>query len=296
MNHINHLCLLLLVALVACGRPIANFTISADDTIAPAEIQFDNSSEKAETYEWDFGDGNSSKETSPSHRYRSSGNYEVVLRATNAKNKSRETTKRLVIDAPEQCLVEIETPFGNMLAVLYDVTPQHQDNFTKLADEGYFDEMLFHRVIDGFMIQGGDPDSKNARPGQPLGGGGPGYQIPAEFVDTLVHIKGALAAARTGDRVNPQKESSGSQFYIVHGKPQSENSLTRVEAQRGVYYTKDQKEAYLEKGGAPFLDGNYTVFGQVISGLDIIDKITDVKTDGRDRPVEDVKMKIRLIR
>ncbi len=286
---------LLVILLAACARPIADFSVQGEDRTAPSEIEFINKSQEAERYEWDFGDGTKSDEASPSHRYSSSGNYTVILRAKKG-NKYREKKQRVLIDAPEQCLVEIETNFGTMLAVLSDATPKHRDNFSKLAEEGYFDGMLFHRVIDGFMIQGGDPNSKDASADQPLGGGGPGYQIPAEFVDSLVHVKGALAAARTGDQVNPQKESSGSQFYIVHGKPIDDNMLDRIAAQKDCHYTKEQREDYKKYGGAPFLDKEYTVFGRVISGLEVIDKIATINKDRRDRPTENVTMKIRFIK
>lgn len=286
---------LLVLCLAACARPVADFTMQGEDRMAPSEIEFVNNSQEAEGYEWDFGDGTKSEEASPTHRYSSSGNYTVILKAKKGK-KHREKKQQLFIEAPEQCLVEIETEFGIMLAVLYDATPKHRDNFSKLAEEGFFDDLLFHRVIDGFMIQGGDPKSKNAPPETPLGGGGPGYQIPAEFVDSLVHVKGALAAARLGDQANPKKESSGSQFYIVHGKPLDTYTLDRIAAQKDIRYSKAQIEAYTTQGGAPFLDKEYTVFGQVISGLDVIDKIVAVEKDRRDRPKENVKMKVRFIK
>jgi len=291
----RNLLLFAILVLVSCARPVAQFTIEGEDRTAPSKIQFNNQSQEAERYEWDFGDGTKSDEASPNHRYRSSGNYEVVLRAKKG-NKHREKKQRLVINAPQQCLIEIETEYGNMIAVLSDATPQHRDNFSKLAEEGYYDGTLFHRVIDGFMIQGGDPDSKNAKAGKPLGGGGPGYQIPAEMVDSLVHVKGALAAARMGDQMNPEKESSGSQFYIVHGNPLEENVLNRIEAQKDMHYTKAQRETYKTIGGAPFLDKEYTVFGRVISGLDVIDKIATAQKDNRDRPEKDIAMKVRLIK
>lgn len=201
-----------------------------------------------------------------------------------------------MVTPPNQCLVLIETPFGQMTAVLFDDTPLHQDNFTSLVDSGFFDGLLFHRVIDGFMIQGGDPGSRNAPAGAPLGAGGPGYQVDAEFNAAHVHTKGAIAAARTGDNVNPQKKSSGSQFYIVHGRTQTENELNALQARKNILYTPEQKNAYLEQGGTPALDMEYTVFGQVISGLEVIDKIAQISTDGRNRPVENVSMKITLIK
>jgi cyclophilin family peptidyl-prolyl cis-trans isomerase len=147
------------------------------------------------------------------------------------------------------------------------------------------------------MIQGGDPESKKAGKGQRLGGGGPSYTIPSEIVNGNVHIYGALAAARQGDDVNPLKASSGSQFYIVHGKPVSENQIEILEQQKGYKLTPEQKKTMMEKGGTPLLDREYTVFGQVIDGLNIIDKIAATQTDGSDRPVEDVKIiKIKIIK
>lgn len=280
---------------MSCARPIADFTILGEERTAPAHIQFENNSQNAETYQWDFGDGTISEEETPAHRYGASGNYLVVLKAKKG-NKTRKLEKRVKIDAPEVCLVEIETDFGIMIAELYDETPHHRDNFAKLAEEGFYDNLLFHRVIENFMIQGGDPKSRNASPNTSIGDGGPGYEIDAEFVPTLAHVKGALAAARMGDPINPEKKSSGSQFYIVHGKPQSESSLSRIESSRDTRYPKEIREAYLKNGGTPFLDQNYTVFGQIISGLDVIDKIASVDKNNRDRPTEDVKMKVRLIK
>ncbi len=281
--------------LLSCGRPIARFSYQETSRQAPDTVHFDNQSEKAETYEWDFGDGNQSTEADPVNRYIHSGNYVVRLTAAKGKKK-RIMEKRIQISPPDKCLVEIETRFGNMLVELYDETPQHRDNFLKLAEEGYFDGLLFHRVIDGFMIQGGDPESRNAPSGKALGMGGPGYQVPAEFNSKYVHLKGALAAARQGDQVNPEKKSSGSQFYIVQGKPVSESNLQLTEARNGIQYTPEQKEEYMTIGGTPFLDQGYTVFGRVIDGLNVIDSIATVRTDSRDRPTEDVAMKIRVIK
>jgi peptidyl-prolyl cis-trans isomerase B (cyclophilin B) len=201
--------------------------------------------------------------------------------------------KKITVEQPLDCLVEISTDFGNMTVRLSNATPGHRDNFIKLAEEGFYDGTLFHRVIDGFMIQGGDPNSKNAKSGQGLGTGGPGYTIPAEFVDSLVHVKGALAAARTN---NPEKRSSGSQFYIVQGKVLSEAEVDNMERQKGIRYSPEQRTAYMTNGGTPFLDREYTVFGQVIKGLDVIDKIAKVKKGSRDRPEKDVKMTVKVIK
>ena len=235
-----------------------------------------------------------------------------------------------------------------MVAILYDETPQHKKNFIKLAEEKYFDSLLFHRVIQGFMIQGGDPDSKKAQPGQSLGVGGPGYTIPAEFNPALFHEKGALSAARLGGGQNPTKASSGSQFYIVQGtvvnKADTDNLkidneklnlgfqmiagnpankalmdslmfmysagdmqayqkkilslVPLIEKQTNLKVTKEVSpekiEAYTTVGGAPHLDGDYTVFGKVIQGLDVIDKIAALTVDGNNRPMDDVRMTVTV--
>ncbi|WP_422007369.1 peptidylprolyl isomerase [Roseivirga pacifica] len=235
-------------------------------------------------------------------------------------------------------LVTIKTNLGEMKAILHDETPKHKENFVKLANEGFFDSLLFHRVIPGFMIQGGDPNSKNAQPGDRLGNGGPGYTVPAEFNDKYYHKKGALSAARQSDAVNPERESSGSQFYIVQGQVipaqslEGENpmmnaaqSLLQNQPQHPLsieFYTafqaggdaayiakvkekkdelaeatglkmitpKERIEVYSTIGGSPWLDEQYTVFGQVISGLDVVDAIAAVQTNSADRPSQDVRM------
>lgn len=186
--------------------------------------------------------------------------------------------------------VKIETSMGTIVVELYNETPKHRDNFIKLVQKGFYDGTLFHRVIREFMIQGGDPDSKNAKKGAILGNGGPGYTIPAEFKSHLFHKKGALAAARLGDDINPKKESSGSQFYIVQGRKFTVDQLKMYEVRLNTKFSEEQIKAYTTVGGAPHLDGSYTVFGQVVNGLDVVDKIASVPTDQYDRPLEDVKV------
>jgi peptidyl-prolyl cis-trans isomerase B (cyclophilin B) len=242
-------------------------------------------------------------------------------------------------------VVTIKTSYGDMVAILFDETPKHKENFIKLAKEHFFDSTLFHRVIQGFMIQGGDPDSKKAQPGQPLGKGGPGYTIEAEFNPKFFHERGVLSAARLGDAQNPSKASSGSQFYIVQGTVMKEEDLkvdqekfnmamqqffqnpnnkplydsvvalynsgdmhayqnyiiglkSRMEKETGVNTDKEVPpeilKAYTTVGGAPNLDGDYTVFGRVIKGLDVLDKIAAVPKDPGDRPLEDVRMVVTV--
>jgi cyclophilin family peptidyl-prolyl cis-trans isomerase len=240
-------------------------------------------------------------------------------------------------------LYQLETEYGTMIFKLYDATPLHKENFENLIQQNYFDELLFHRVIDGFMIQGGDPDSRDAKPGELLGEGGPGYTIPAEFVDTIFHKKGVIAAAREGDDTNPEMRSAGSQFYIVQGKVFTDEDIEKVEdrinasrlnklivkyqkeaeekafetggiidyqiivpearkkaeeefKKQGYYKIPDDKrKVYQTIGGTPHLDNAYTVFGEVIDGLDVIDKIAAVETDDNDRPVKNVKMRIKKL-
>jgi cyclophilin family peptidyl-prolyl cis-trans isomerase len=171
----------------------------------------------------------------------------------------------------------------------------HRDNFLRLVKSHYYDSILFHRVIKNFMIQAGDPDSKDAEPNQPLGNGGPVYTIPAEFRSTIFHRKGVLAAAREGDNVNPEKRSSASQFYIVQGRRFTDKELDSVEVVRlhGYKIPAEHREAYKTIGGTPQLDQNYTIFGEVVSGLDVVDKIASMPTskgEDRDRPLQDIRI------
>ena len=209
--------------------------------------------------------------------------------------KTTTTAKKPVVPAR---LAEINTDYGNIVVKLYDSTPLHRDNFIKLVKDGFYDSLLFHRVIDGFMIQGGDPESKNAPDSAQLGEGeAPGDHIPAEFNKNYFHKKGALAAARDD---NPQKASSNCQFYIVQGKPFSDTALNMMECQvrnedPGFSFTAQQRKVYSTAGGAPFLDQNYTVFGEVVKGLDVVDKIATLPRDANDRPLQNVRMHIRML-
>lgn len=203
-------------------------------------------------------------------------------------------------DAPRP-RVKMTTSLGVIVVELYNETPQHRDNFLKLAGEGFYDGTLFHRVISGFMAQGGDPQSVDAAPGARLGTGGPGYTIESEIDPAFIHVKGALAAARQGDQVNPQRRSSGSQFYIVQGRDVSPQMLQNVvNSKRGSMlqpysYTPDQIAAYQELGGTPHLDMQYTVFGRVVEGLEVVDAICAVQTDRANRPNEDVDVTMEIL-
>lgn len=194
--------------------------------------------------------------------------------------------------------IKFTTDSGVIVVRLYNQTPLHRDNFIKLVKQHYFDSLLFHRVIKNFMIQGGDPESKNAVPRVQLGNGGPGYTIPAEFDTSLFHKKGVLAAAREGDNVNPEKASSGSQFYIVQGKIFTDAGLDSVETFRlkGRKLPISHRDVYKTIGGAPHLDMNYTVFGEVENGLEVVDKIAGAARDTNNRPLTDIRMKMRILK
>jgi len=253
---------------------------------------------------------------------------------------------------PKETFINISTPYGDIVVKLYDSTAKHKENFVKLVSAGYFDNTLFHRVIEKFMIQGGDPTSRNAKPGVLLGNGDTNYTIPFEYVPSYLHKRGAFAAARENDDINPLKASSASQFYIVQGKVFTNAELDAVELKVerrtkqyimmellkkegkedelkafrkmadnrdtanmrliiGKYHdaveaqylrtkpykiTAEQRKVYTTIGGTPHLDGSYTVFGEVVSGMEIVDKIAAVKTDTNDRPVIDIPLTIKLIK
>ena len=250
-------------------------------------------------------------------------------------------------ESTSESKVQIETDFGIIKIKLYNETPLHRDNFLKLTRDGFYSDLLFHRVIQGFMIQGGDPDSKHAEPGKQLGGGDLGYTIPAEISPKFFHRKGILAAARQGDKLNPEKRSSASQFYILQGKVfrsgeldtlqikmqesrklnmlqekmkaiepelnklgaegKQDEMMTRFEAIKSevsdeaaklapIVFTDEQRKAYTTVGGYPSLDNNYTIFGEVIEGLDVVDKIAEQETDPNNRPLKDIKFKISVIK
>lgn len=214
--------------------------------------------------------------------------FAFLVSCTASKNSIRNTT--------QQHFVKIETDSGTMIAKLSNKTPLTTNNFLKLVKKHFYDRLLFHRVIQGFMIQGGDPDSKNAKKGQVFGEGGLGYTIPAEFDTSLFHEKGALAMARENDDVNPKKASSSTQFYIVEGRTFTNKDMDKIEERFKIIIPENHRRVYRTIGGAPFLDMNYTVFGQVIKGLDVIDKIASAPKDKNNRPLNDIKMKISILK
>ncbi len=193
-----------------------------------------------------------------------------------------------------RALVRLETCLGNVRLALLDETPKHRDNFLKLAGEGFFDGLLFHRVIKDFMVQSGDSTSRHALPGQPLGEGDVGYTLPAEIqLPYYYHLRGMVGAAREGDDVNPQWRSSGSQFYIVWGKEWSARTIRQQRdllEEKGIEMTADMMAQYEQYGGSPHLDGQYTIFGQVVEGMDVVKEIQRVPTDSLDRPLQDVRI------
>ena len=200
-----------------------------------------------------------------------------------------------VTNADKRKDVLLQTSMGNITVRLSDATPLHRDNFIKLVKGKYYDGILFHRVINRFMIQAGDPDSRNAPAGKPLGEGGPGYTVPAEFNPQLFHKKGVIAAAREGDDVNPKKASSGSQFYLTQGRVFTPAQLDTLEIKRlnGRKIPAAQRAVYTTLGGVPHLDQNYTVFGEIIKGIEVVDNIAAVPTSkeaDKDRPLKDVKI------
>lgn len=207
---------------------------------------------------------------------------------------AKKIKKTIVTDSTTrpETRVKITTDMGEIIVRLSNKTPQHRDNFIKLVNEHFYDSLLFHRVISGFMIQGGDPESKNAAPGVMLGRGDAGYLVPAEFDTTLYHKKGALAAARNN---NPEKASSGCQFYIVQGRKYTDEELNMIEIQHGITFSSARRMTYKMLGGTPNLDMNYTVFGEVERGLEVMDSIAHMPADNFNRPVKDVHMKMEVL-
>ncbi len=240
----------------------------------------------------------SGQDTSTVFRITKPGDRQITLSETQSN-----TTVNAQVLSPEApaSMYEIVTPYGNMRVRLYNDTPVHRENFKKLVTEGFFDGTTFHRVIGNYMVQGGDPYSRDNDPNND-GIGGPGYTLESEFTANHFHKRGALAAARQRDEVNPLRRSNGSQFYIVQGRTYSTQELTEVEQyirvqtrNQDFQFSPQAREAYTNIGGAPTLDMQYTVFGELVDGFDVLDRISSVTTDGRDRPRDDIPITIREV-
>jgi cyclophilin family peptidyl-prolyl cis-trans isomerase len=289
-KNLTFMCILTTILLSSCAKPMVDFITKGGGVQVPAKVKFDNTTVSAERFEWNFGDGHSSNEVSPTHRYISSGNYDVSLTAY--KNGKKKTiTKRVSLTTPEQCLVELSTSLGDITLLLYDVTPRHREHFLDMAQKGIVDSTIFHRVINGFMVQGGELTTKpkgdlETRKKDLLFSQ---IKLYPELVDTLIHEKGTLAAARMPDNVNPQKLSSPTQFYIVHGTTLNESMINK-NAGTNTALSKELIQRYLKNGGSPQLDGEYTIFGKVIFGLDVVDKIANAPTNQDDKPIKDIKI------
>jgi cyclophilin family peptidyl-prolyl cis-trans isomerase len=225
----------------------------------------------------------------------------LILISSCVARKKQADTVPAKENVSKETTVLIKTTLGDVKVKLYNETPLHRDNFIRLVKSHSYDSTLFHRVIKSFMIQGGDPDSKKAAEGVQLGNGEMGSSVPAEFKPGLFHKKGALAAARQGDNVNPEKKSSSCQFYIVQGKVFNDADLDRLELRinsSGAYkFSPEQRQAYKTIGGTPHLDTGYTVFGEVVEGMDVVEKIAAVQVDRNDRPLVDVRvLKMEIVK
>lgn len=273
-----------LILCSSCRGPVALFEVKYSDQTAPATVELINTSKNGEVFFWDCGNGFNSEGFAPYCHYHRSGRYNVRLKAVAGPDTSVHE-QELFIKASDECLIVMVTNFGNMVIRLLDETPMHREHFIKLAESGFFEGIAFHRLIPGFVIQGGDPASRKQGYSEKNDDWNP---IQSEFHQKYFHTKGAVAAARLNEDVNPQKESSPTQFYIVQGRPVSEEQLSIFAAQKNIYYNPEISEKYRTLGGCPQLDMEYTVFGEVVEGLQIIDEMARVATDAGDKPKEDI--------
>jgi len=284
VERLRFLVLAYLLFLVACSVPKAQFIIEEIENVVPVSLSFKNMSSDAESFQWSFGNDIYSTNEQDTVRYLHSGFYEIHLTATRGK-KSSSYSQRIYLKAPEKCLVEIQTNFGLMTLELYNETPIHRDNFLKNIADGYYNDIRFHRIIRGFMAQAGDENTKTDKSSIK---GVKDILLDAEIRADVFHTKGALAMARQPDSVNPHKKSSNTQFYIVQGAPVSMSSLENYEIEKNIEYPEEIKNLYKNLGGTPQLDKEYTIFGHLIDGFDVLDKIAGVSTDNSDKPLNDV--------
>lgn len=284
-------CVICLLILTRCGRPVALFNLDSSEYEAPASIKILNHSKNAESYLWLIDEQPVSESMHLQHTILESGNYILELKAISG-NRSSNKIQEIHVRAPRFCSVYMLTTKGEMVFELNENTPVHLQNFIDLVDQGYYNGIMFHRVIDGFVIQAGDNSERVSGDGKFR----TDDEIPHEINTKDIHVRGALAAARMPDNVNPERASSGTQFYVVDGRDLKLDDLRRFEASKLVNYSREQIEEYLEKGGAPQLDEQYTVFGYLVYGKEVLEEISKVETDEKDKPVNPVEIiEMRII-
>lgn len=272
--------------LSACSKPIADFTLkdAQKENQLPLLLQADNTSSNASSYIWKLNGREVSTSANLEHPVYDSGRYIIELEAIED-GKTHIQKKEIIVYPTESCLLLMRTSHGDLVFELLEDTPLHLRNMEQLIESKYYNGLLFHRVIDDFMIQGGDNKSRSS---------GRRYDEPKpidhEIITDYPHYRGALAAARMPDAINPERASSGSQFYIVDGREYDLERMRKVQRDKYFDYTEEQLLTYVDKGGAPQLDGEYTVFGYMKQGFEVLDKIATVRTDKYDRPVDDVKI------
>ena len=253
--------------------------------VVPAKVYFENTSENVSAYSWEIDGQVLSTDKHLEHTFYESGKHDIVLIAKDG-NKTKRKESQVYVEAPLYCTVLIETTMGDLVVELNEETPGHLQNFSNLVEAGFYDGIYFHRIIDDFMVQGGGNENRNSgkRLADPP-------TIPSEINTELLHYKGALAAARMPDDINPEKASSGSQFYIVDGRKLNADRMKKIQEEKLFDYTEEQIEKYIAVGGAPQLDGEYTVFGRLISGFEVLDEIARSETNKYDKPLKDIVIK-----
>jgi len=265
----------------ACSKPVANFLVEGDTQLT-STIAFTNNSSNAEKYIWKVNNEIVSEEKNLEYSFYESGRHSIQLTASKG-NKSSSEISEVIIEPSSTCLVLLKTNYGNMVFTLNEETPSHLTNFVEMVNNGYYEGIVFHRVIDGFMIQGGDASLRQTK----YNGIIPSV-LSHEINNSQYHTRGSLAAARMPDNINPDKNSSSTQFYIVDGRSVDEDKLKDTESSKLINYTDNQIADYLKNGGAPQLDGEYTVFGSMLDGFEVLESISIVKTNEKDKPLEDV--------
>ena len=268
-----------------CSKPIASFLLDKQEYLLTDTMRISNNSSSSLSYEWKINDEVISQSKDLSYPVLESGRYKIHLTAK-SDSKTSIYQEEVIVQSPKECIVHLVTTHGDLILELDENTPVHLNNFTSLVEAGFYNGLIFHRVIEGFMVQGGDNKlraSSNDSFEEPK-------EIPHEIRPDLIHVRGALAAARMPDEINPEKKSSGSQFYIVDGTKLTFEKLKRIRDEKLFDYTDVQIQAYLKDGGTPQLDGEYTVFGMLISGFETLDKIASTITDKFDKPQKEVRI------